>query len=67
MKRLMIFVALLAGCASTDEYRVNAFSPKKGPSCPGDQYAVCEMFMGKPLHCDCVDAIERDEYDYETE
>jgi hypothetical protein len=68
MKNLMLFVVLLAGCASTGEYRENSFKPKKGPSCPGDQYAICDMHMGKPLICECVNPVERGEiYDYETE
>lgn len=47
---------LLLGCASTEDtpYRVNSFSPKKGPSCPGDLVAMCDMHMGKPILCECV-------------
>lgn len=68
MKKLLIFMVLMAGCASSGEYRENYFSPKKGPSCPGEQYAVCDMHMGKPIRCDCVIPVEREEYvDYETE
>lgn len=67
-KLYLTTLIVLAGCATSDEYRVNAFSPKKGPACPGDQYAVCDMHMGKAILCECVIPREHDwEPDYETE
>jgi len=59
----LLILLVLAGCATTDEYRVNSFSPKKGPYCPGDQYPVCDIRIGHTI-CTCTDPRV---YDFEME
>lgn len=70
MKLALLLSLFVTACASSESsgYRVNSFSPKAGPSCPGDLVAVCDMHMGKPLLCDCVargSIVEAEEYDYD--
>jgi len=60
--KCLILLFLLTGCASNDEYRVNAFSPKKGPDCPGDAYPVCEIGVGRTI-CSCTEPLERADFD----
>ena len=53
-KPLMIMLTCLAaGCAQAPE-RVNSFSAKAGPKCPGSQVAVVERRMGDTRY-DCVE------------
>ena len=55
IRSLLLLAALgLCGCAATDEYRENSFSPKRGPECGPGRFAVCDMHMGKPVRCECV-------------
>jgi len=56
MKMLMVLLLLvLTGCATSDEYRENAFKPKPNKiRCPDGQVAVVEKWV-KNEQWQCVD------------